>query len=56
MMAIVYARGWLAQKAVTVPQSTWDSWTEDARKVYRKNTVVPDAEHRPISWEELRGG
>jgi hypothetical protein len=56
MMAIVYARGWLAQKAVSVPQSTWDSWTEDARKVYRKNTVVPDAEHRPISWEELRGG
>jgi len=56
MMAIVYARGWLAQKTVTVPQSTWDSWSEEARKVYRKNAVVPDAEHRPISWEELRGG
>jgi hypothetical protein len=54
MMAIVYTRGWLAQKTVTVPQSTWDGWTDEARHVYRKNAVVPDAEHRPISWEELR--
>ncbi len=53
MFAIVYQRGWLASLSITIPQSTWDSWPEAARRIFRKNRVVPDADHRPITWEEV---
>jgi ectoine hydroxylase-related dioxygenase (phytanoyl-CoA dioxygenase family) len=55
MLAIVYQRAWSACKHVTIPQTTWDSWPEAAKRLYRNNTVVPDAEHRAITWPELMG-
>lgn len=53
MFAIVYQRGWLASRPITIPQSTWKAWPETARHIFRRNTVVPDEEHRPLTWEEL---
>lgn len=53
MFAIVYQRGWLACDPVTIPQSTWDAWPESARHVFRRNAVVPDSAHRPLTWEEI---
>ncbi len=50
MTAIVYERGWLSIKLTRIPQSTWDSWPESARHIFRKNLVVPDAEYRPSTW------
>lgn len=50
MMAIVYQRGWISEKLVTIPRSTWDSWSEVTRHIFRKNTVVPDAEYHPRTW------
>jgi ectoine hydroxylase-related dioxygenase (phytanoyl-CoA dioxygenase family) len=40
MLAIVYTRGWLAQKPIDIPQTTWDRWPEKARHIFRKNTIV----------------
>jgi ectoine hydroxylase-related dioxygenase (phytanoyl-CoA dioxygenase family) len=51
MMAIVYQRVWLMVDPVTIPQSTWDSWPERVRRVYRRNRVVPDAKYNPRTWE-----
>lgn len=53
MLAIVYQRGWASCKHVTIPQTTWDAWPESAHKLFRNNKVVPDAEHRAITWPEL---
>ncbi len=53
MLAIVYQRGWSACKHVTIPQTTWNSWPEPAKKLFRNNKVVPDTEHRAITWPEL---
>jgi ectoine hydroxylase-related dioxygenase (phytanoyl-CoA dioxygenase family) len=53
MLAIVYQRGWSACKHITIPQTTWDLWPEPARKLFRNNAVVPDSEHRAITWPEL---
>lgn len=50
MFAIVYHRPWVHAGSVTIPQSTWDSWPESARHIYRRNTVVPDRKHRPKTW------
>ena len=51
MAAIVYQREWTACKTGTIPQSTWDGWSADgARKLFRNNKVVPDAQHVPATW------
>lgn len=50
MIAIVYQREWTACKTVNLPESTWDSWSPSARKLYRNNVVVPDDEHAPTHW------
>lgn len=52
MMAIVYQRGWMGDKSITVPQSTWDAWSPKARRIFRHARPVPDAEHRPRTWED----
>jgi ectoine hydroxylase-related dioxygenase (phytanoyl-CoA dioxygenase family) len=52
MLAIVYHRGWLAEKTVSIPQSTWDAWPEAAKHIFRKNSVIPDVQHKPITWDE----
>lgn len=52
MMAIVYQRAWLGDRPVTIPQSTWDTWSERARRVFRHNRVVPDDQHTPRTWED----
>lgn len=52
MLAIVYKRGWLATKTVTIPKSTWESWPEQARSIFRNNTVVEDALHKPTTWDK----
>lgn len=54
MFALVYQRGFIGAKTITIPQSTWDTWDETARHIFRKNKVVPDEEHRALTWEELR--
>lgn len=51
MFAIVYSRGFLRTPVVTVPQSTWDAWSDDARHIFRFNTVVEDAAHKPRTWD-----
>ena len=43
---VLYAR--------TVPRSTWDSWPDQARNIFRRARVVGDAEHRLLTWEEMR--
>ena len=42
MLAIVYARGWVVQEPpLSIPQATWDQWSERTRRIFRRNTVVP---------------
>lgn len=53
MFALIYKRGWLSHSVISVPQSTWEGWSERAKRVYRRNTTVPDAEHSPTTWEEI---
>ena len=50
MLAIVYQREWVAADTVTIPQSTWDAWPETARRIFRNNPVVSDAEYKPRTW------
>ncbi len=50
MMALIYQRSWLAYYVGNIPQSTWDNWSETARNVYRRNTVVEDNEHVARTW------
>jgi ectoine hydroxylase-related dioxygenase (phytanoyl-CoA dioxygenase family) len=53
MFAIVYVRSWLAATPMKIPRSTWEAWPERVQHIYRKNTVMEDAEYRPMLWEEL---
>jgi hypothetical protein len=53
MFALVYQRSWLAYHPISIPRSTWDSWSETAQHIFRRNTIVEDAEHTPITWEEI---
>jgi ectoine hydroxylase-related dioxygenase (phytanoyl-CoA dioxygenase family) len=55
MFALVYQRGFLNCKQISIPQSVWDSWGEKTRHIFRRNHVVADEEHRALTWEELRG-
>lgn len=50
MLAIVYQREWLASDTVTVPRATWESWPARAKHIFRKNTVVDDADYAPRTW------
>ena len=52
MMAIVHQRGWMDEKRITIPESTWAGWPDRVRRIFRHNTVVPDADHRPRTWED----
>ena len=54
MYAIVYQRAFLTYAPITVPRSTWESWTGTARRIFRRSRVVEDAEHRPLTWEEMK--
>ncbi|MDX1933317.1 MAG: phytanoyl-CoA dioxygenase family protein [Capsulimonadales bacterium] len=54
MFAIVYQREFVTYVPTTVPRSTWESWSEDARRIFRRNRVVEDADHRSLTWEEMR--
>lgn len=41
MLAIVYTRGFLhTDDDLKIPKSTWDSWPEAARKIFRRNTIL----------------
>ena len=45
MLALVYARGWLVQEPpLSIPQATWDGWSERTRRIFRRNTVVVPAQ------------
>ena len=45
MLALIYRRNWLADSAtLNIPHSTWEGWTEAARKIFRGNKIVSDAE------------
>lgn len=50
MYAIVYERGFLRTPVITIPKTTWESWSEDARHIFRHNRVVDDTEHQPRTW------
>jgi ectoine hydroxylase-related dioxygenase (phytanoyl-CoA dioxygenase family) len=50
MYAIVYERGFLRTPVVTVPRTTWETWSDDARHIFRHNQVVEDADHTPRVW------
>ncbi len=54
MFAIVYQRAFLTYAPITVPRTTWESWPETARRIFRRSRVVDDRDHRPITWEEMR--
>lgn len=44
MFALVYARGFIRTGSLDIPRSTWESWNEEARQIFRHNRVVEDAE------------
>ena len=50
MLAIVYHREFVAEKAIQIPESRWEGWSKVARHIYRKNTVVPDSSYAPATW------
>ena len=50
MYALVYERGFIRTPIVTIPRTTWESWSDDARHIFRHNQVVEDAEHTPRVW------
>ena len=50
MFALVYHRKWIADETISIPQTTWDSWSDDARHIYRKNHVITDVEHIARRW------
>jgi ectoine hydroxylase-related dioxygenase (phytanoyl-CoA dioxygenase family) len=50
MLAIVYQRNGFPAKPTTIPKSTWESWPEMARHIFRNNPVVKDTEHKPQTW------
>lgn len=52
MFALVYMRGWLSYRPINIPQSVWESWSEEARHIFRRNKVVEDAEHNPMTWAD----
>ncbi len=52
MFANVYQRGWLAEPPMPIPRSTWESWPEEAKHIFRKNKIQEDAEYRPLQWGE----
>jgi ectoine hydroxylase-related dioxygenase (phytanoyl-CoA dioxygenase family) len=54
MFAIVFLRGWLTAVPMQIPRSTWEAWPENVQRIYRKNTIVDDADYRPMVWEDLR--
>ena len=51
MFAIVYSRGFLRTPIITIPQTTWEAWSDDARRIFRFNQVVEDSEHKPRTWD-----
>ncbi|MFM7321368.1 MAG: phytanoyl-CoA dioxygenase family protein [Armatimonadota bacterium] len=51
MLAIVYQRSWMDERRVSIPESTWNAWSAKARHIFRHNHVVPDAQHRPRTWD-----
>lgn len=50
MFALVYHRSWIADETISIPQTTWDTWSDAARHIYRKNRVISDAEHIARRW------
>ncbi|WP_309719647.1 hypothetical protein, partial [Armatimonas sp.] len=50
MYAIVYERGFLRTPVITIPKNTWESWSEDAKHIFRHNQVVEDEAHLPRVW------
>jgi hypothetical protein len=54
MYAIVYQRAFLSYVPITVPRSSWETWPEQARRIFRRSSVVADKDHRPVTWEEMR--
>ncbi len=50
MYAIVYERGFIRTPVITVPRTTWESWSDTARHIFRHNQVVEDTEHTPRVW------
>ncbi len=50
MFALVYHRHWIADETISIPQTTWDTWGDAARHIYRKNQIIPDADHRARRW------
>lgn len=55
MFALVFHRSFMSAKPVTIPRTTWDSWSDAAKHIYRRNQVVEDDQHNALTWEELRG-
>jgi len=51
MLAIVYQRGWTAvQKLLDIPRATWAEWPDEARQIFRGNTIIESlpAESAPV--------
>lgn len=42
MLSIVYVRSFRVTGELEIPQSTWDSWQERTRAIFRNNAIVPD--------------
>lgn len=44
MLAIIYRRSWLSSPTVSeIPRSTWESWPERARQIFRDNPIIAEA-------------
>ena len=50
MMAIVYQRAFVHEEACNIPQTTWNSWTEETQKIFRFNDIVRDESHTQRVW------
>lgn len=50
MMAIVYQRAFVHEEACNISQTTWDSWSEHTKKIFRFNDIVPDESHTQRAW------
>ena len=42
MFAIVYSRSFIRTGTLDIPRSTWDSWGETERSIFRNNPIVED--------------
>lgn len=53
MLSIVYVRAFRVTGVLEIPESTWDSWPERVRQIFRNNKLIPDSE-APLRYRNAR--